>query len=173
MKLPSGLTSDAVWAKAEQVRLVFSDVDGVLTDGGMFYGLKGEVLKKFNTRDGMGVELLRRANIEVVLITGEETSIVAQRAAKLAIKEVHQGIRDKLSTVKTIAAARGLTSKALAFIADDINDLEAIRYCGLGVTVADGEEVVKEIADFICLRKGGEGVFREFAELILSSQGKL
>ena len=159
--------------KAAQVRLVFSDVDGVLTDGGMYYGIQGEALKRFNTRDGMGVELLARANIEVVLVTGEDTPIVTHRAAKLNIREVCQGIKDKRSTVESVADARGFGPEALAFIGDDVNDLEALRYCGLGATVADGADAVKSIADYVCVRKGGEGAFREFAELILKAQGKL
>ena len=173
MSSPADRDLKLALAKAAKVRLVFSDVDGVLTDGGMYYGVKGEALKRFNTRDGMGVELLGRANIEVVLVTGEETAIVARRAAKLNIGEVHQGIKDKRGTVETVAAARGFGPEVLAFIGDDLNDLEAIRYCGFGATVADGVDAVKSIADYVCVRKGGEGAFREFAELILTAQGKL
>ena len=173
MSSPADRGFEPALAKAARVRLVFSDVDGVLTDGGMYYGVDGEAFKRFNTRDGMGVELLGRADIEVVLITGEETAIVAQRAVKLRIGEVHQGIKDKRGTVETVAAARGFGPEVLAFIGDDVNDLEAIRYCGLGATVADGADAVKSIADYVCVRKGGEGAFREFAELILKAQGKL
>ena len=173
MNSPADCGLEPALAKAAKVRLVFSDVDGVLTDGGMYYGVEGEVLKRFNTRDGMGVELLGRADIEVVLVTGEETAIVAQRAVKLRIGEVHQGIKDKRGTVETVAAARGFGPEVLAFIGDDVNDLEAMRYCGFGATVADGADAVKAIADYVCVRKGGEGAFREFAELILTAQGKL
>lgn len=173
MSLSADRDLEPALAKAAKVRLVFSDVDGVLTDGGMYYGVEGEALKRFNTRDGMGVELLGRANIEVVLVTGEDSAIVAQRAAKLHIGEIYQGIKDKRSTVETVSAARGFGPEVLAFIGDDVNDLEAMRYCGLGATVADGADAVKSIADYVCVRKGGEGAFREFAELILTAQGKL
>lgn len=159
--------------KAAKVRLVCSDVDGVLTDGGMYYSNQGEELKKFNTRDGMAVAMLKAAGIEVILGTGENTGILSQRANKLNIEEIYQGINNKLTIVESLASKRGYTAEHLAFIEDDINDLEAIRFCGFGGTVADGIDLIKSNVDFICEKNGGEGAFREFAEIILTAQGKL
>ena len=157
--------------KANKVRIVISDVDGVWTDGGMYYSETGDELKKFNTRDGMGVELLRRAGIPVVILTSEDTLIVTRRAQKLNLEHsLYQGVKDKAAKIREISHERVVAAEEIAYIGDDINDFEAMRGCGLRATVADGSQVLKAIADYICSAKGGEGAFRELAEVILRSR---
>src|SRR5438552_17383350 len=114
----------------KRVRLVAMDVDGVLTDGGMYYSESGDELKKFNTRDGMGLKVLQRAGLITELIRMEETKLVMRRAEKLAIPEVHQGARDKLAVLRALAARHGLTLEEMAYIGDDVNDLEALKAVG-------------------------------------------
>ena len=158
--------------KAASIRLIVSDVDGVWTDGGMYYSRKGDEWKKFNTRDGMAVELLRKRGIEVAWITGENTEIVSRRAAKLGIEQVFQGVRDKATKLKALMDGAGLRAREVAYIGDDINDLPAFALCGLTATVADGMPAVLNAADYVCRLGGGQGAFREFAEIILSAAGK-
>ena len=109
------------------IKLFATDVDGVLTDGGMYYAESGDEWKKFNTRDGMGIKLLQRAGIITAIVTQERTKLVARRAEKLTIPELHQGIMDKLSLVRDMTARYGLTLSQVAYIGDDINDLETLR----------------------------------------------
>src|SRR5215510_14168577 len=111
-------------ASLEKVRLLATDVDGVLTDAGMYYAESGNEWKKFNTRDGMGIKLLQRAGLITAIVTQERTKLVARRAEKLAIPELHQGVMDKLSLVREMAARHGLTLSQVAYIGDDVNDLE-------------------------------------------------
>src|SRR5438094_67944 len=119
------------------VRLFATDVDGVLTDGGMYYSESGDELKKFNTRDGMGIKLLQRGGLITALITMEETKLVMRRAEKLAIPEVHQGARDKLAILRALATRHGLTLEEMAYIGDDVNDVEALKAVGFSAAPAD------------------------------------
>ncbi len=153
-----------------RVRLFATDVDGVLTDAGMYYAESGDEWKKFNTRDGMGIKLLQQAGLVTALVTMEETKLVARRAEKLAIPEVHQGIRDKLGTLRAIASRHGLTLDEVAYMGDDINDLEALRAVGFAAAPADAVPVVREAVHYLCRKRGGEGAVREVADLILAAQ---
>jgi 3-deoxy-D-manno-octulosonate 8-phosphate phosphatase (KDO 8-P phosphatase) len=155
-----------------RIRLFATDVDGVLTDGGMYYAESGDEWKKFNTRDGMGIKLLQRAGILTAIVTQERTNLVARRAEKLTIPEVHQGVTDKLSCVRVMAARYGLTLSQVAFIGDDINDLETLKAVGFSATPADGMPQVTAVVDYICRKKGGEGAVREIIEMILGAQGR-
>ena len=141
----------------QQIRLFATDLDGVLTDGGMYYAESGDEWKKFNTRDGMGIKLLQKAGIITAIVTQERTKLVARRAEKLAIPEVHQGVMDKLSLVREMAARHGLTLSQVAYIGDDINDLETLKAVGFSATPADGMPQVAAVVDHICRKKGGEG----------------
>src|SRR6478736_10540675 len=114
----------ALASTLKRIRLFATDVDGVLTDAGMYYSESGEELKKFNTRDGMGIKLLQRAGLITAIVTQERTKLVARRAEKLAIPELHQGVLDKLLNIREMAARHGLTLNQVAYIGDDINDLE-------------------------------------------------
>ena len=153
------------------IRLFATDVDGVLTDAGMYYAESGDEWKKFNTRDGMGIKLLQRAGIITAIVTQERTKLVARRAEKLTIPELHQGVLDKLSLVREMAARHGLTLSQVAYIGDDINDLETLKAVGFSATPADGMPQVAAVVDYICQKKGGEGAVREITEMILEAQG--
>ncbi|MFC2066908.1 KdsC family phosphatase [Chloroflexota bacterium] len=146
------------------------DVDGVLTDGGMYYSENGDELKKFNTRDGRGIELLRNAGIRTAFITSENTQIVVRRAAKLKIDEVYQGTEDKLAALREIMSKYGLTQDEVAYIGDDINDLPVLRAVGLAITVTDGLTENLKIAHYVTRAKGGECAVREVSTLILDAR---
>ena len=152
------------------VRLFATDVDGVLTDGGMYYSESGDELKKFNTRDGMGIKLLQRAGLITALITMEETKLVMRRAEKLAIPEVHQGAREKLAVLRALAARHGLTLEEMAYIGDDVNDLEALKAVGFSAAPADAMPSVLKVVNYVCRKSGGEGAVREVVDLILAAQ---
>lgn len=150
--------------------MLILDVDGVLTDGGMYYTESGDEFKRFDTRDGQGIAVIRAAGIIPALITRERTSIVERRAAKLGIAEVHQGATDKLAVVRDLLARHGIEPQQVCYIGDDIGDLEAMRFVGLPVAVADAVPAIRRVAAFITSRKGGYGAVREVCELILSAR---
>lgn len=152
------------------IRLFATDVDGVLTDAGMYYSESGDEWKKFNTRDGMGIKLLQRAGLITAIVTQERTRLVARRAEKLAIPELHQGVMDKLSVIREMAARHRLSLQQVAYIGDDVNDIEALKAVGFSAAPADGIPQVLKVVDYICQKKGGEGAVRELAELILQSR---
>lgn len=161
------LENDELAARARRIALVIADCDGVLTDNGVYYGEHGEVLKRFSIRDGMGVERLRAANIDVAIVSGERSPSLVRRAEKLRIERLVLGCRDKLSAVR----AFGLGDEQLAFIGDDVNDLEAleaIARVGLTGTPLDG--LVADAVHYRCRVPGGHGAFREFADWILQSR---
>jgi YrbI family 3-deoxy-D-manno-octulosonate 8-phosphate phosphatase len=160
------------WAALKRIRLFATDVDGVLTDAGMYYSDSGDELKKFNTRDGMGIKLLQRAGLLTALVTQEATKLVARRAEKLAIPEVHQGAEDKLAVLREMADRHGMTLREVAYMGDDINDLAALRAVGFSAAPADALPAVRKAVTYLCRAKGGEGAVREVAELILEIQGK-
>jgi YrbI family 3-deoxy-D-manno-octulosonate 8-phosphate phosphatase len=154
------------------VKLLIMDVDGVLTDAGMYYSESGDELKKFNTRDGHGITLLHAAGLLTAIVTRERTSIVTRRAQKLKIQECHQGILDKLPVVKDLLARHHLTSRQACYIGDDLGDLEAMQHVALPVAVADAMPPIKKVAKYITKKKGGEGAVREVCDLILSARLK-
>lgn len=153
------------------IRLFLTDVDGVLTDGGMYYSENGDEMKKFNTRDGMGIRLLREAGIKTGIITSENTQIVERRAEKLKVDYVYQGRRDggKLQSANEICEKEGISLKEVAYIGDDVNCLELLQNVGLAACPVDAMSKVKAIPGiYILSKKGGEGAMREFADIILS-----
>ncbi|HSZ24652.1 MAG TPA: HAD hydrolase family protein [Cytophagaceae bacterium] len=163
--------SDHIKRKASRIRLVLTDVDGVLTDNGVYYSAQGEELKRFSFRDGMGVERLRTlAGIETGIITRENSLPVAKRAEKLKISELHMGSMNKEELLDEIAKRRNISFEEIAFIGDDINDRIIMEKVGLCACPADAMIFVKEIADFKCLTNGGYGAFREFAEFIIMNK---
>lgn len=156
--------------RAANLRLVITDVDGTLTDGGTFYSERGEAMKKFSMRDGMGVERLRDDGIETAFLTRETSPIVARRAEKLKIRWLYQGVRDKRAALEGILADAGCTRGQVAFIGDDVNDLEilaAISEEGLVAAPLDAHPLLLRAAHHCCVRPGGAGAFRDFAEWIL------
>lgn len=156
----------------QEIRLVATDVDGVLTDAGMYYSESGDEWKKFNTRDGMGIKLLQKAGLITAIVTQERTRLVARRAEKLAIPELHQGVMDKLAVIQNMAERHGISLRHIAYIGDDVNDIEALRAVGFSATPADGLPQVRKVVDHVCQLKGGEGAVRELAEMILQSRGE-
>ena len=154
-----------------QIRLFATDVDGVLTDAGMYYSETGDEWKKFNTRDGMGIKLLQRIGIITAIVTQERTKLVARRAEKLAIPELHQGVMDKLTVIREMADRHGLSLKEVAYIGDDVNDLEALKAVGFSASPADALPDILTEVDYVCRKKGGEGAVREIIEMILNAQG--
>ncbi|MCW7071144.1 MAG: HAD hydrolase family protein [Methanophagales archaeon] len=149
-----------------KIKLFAMDVDGVLTDGGMFYSEAGEVLKKFNTRDGMGIELLRKNGIIPAIITKEKSEIVLKRAEKLKVEEVYIGVEDKLEVVKRLIKKYNLSFELVAYIGDDINDIPLLKKVGLSCCPFDAVDEVKKIANYVCKTKGGEGAVREVVDII-------
>lgn len=149
--------------------MLLTDVDGVLTDNGVYYGEQGEVLKRFSIRDGMGVERLRKlCGVETGIVTGELSPSVARRAEKLQITQLHLGIKDKLGRLNEIMAAGRLNWEELAFIGDDVNDLEVLGKVGLSACPGDAMAQVSGIVHYRCAAAGGHGAFREFAEWIIA-----
>lgn len=157
-------------ARARRVQLLALDVDGVLTDAGMYYGPDGEMLKKFNTRDAMGLALIRREGLRVALITGEDSPIVRSRAAKLRIDDVFCGAADKLACLDSLLARLGLGREQVAYVGDDVNDLPVLEAVGLAVAVADAARVVRQVSHYVTHRRGGEGAVREVCELLLAAR---
>ncbi|MFZ1058539.1 MAG: HAD hydrolase family protein [Candidatus Rokuibacteriota bacterium] len=162
--------SPALRRRLQKVRMVIMDVDGVLTDAGMYYSESGEELKKFNTRDGHGITLLHAAGIKTALVTRERTPIVTRRAAKLGIAEVHQGALDKLPVVRGILDKHGVAAAEACYIGDDVGDHEVMGYVGFAAAVADALPEIKKIAHYVTRKKGGEGAVREVCDLILEAR---
>ena len=161
----------SVHEKALRVQLLLADCDGVLTDTGVYYSERGEELKRFSIRDGMGVERLSKfANVTVGIITGEKTGPVQRRAEKLNITELHLGIKDKVAVLHDILERHRLQPEQVAYIGDDTNDVEVMSLVGLTACPADAMPFAREVADYICERRGGHGAFREFAELIIAAK---
>ena len=155
--------------KTPNIKLFITDVDGTLTDGGMYYSENGDELKKFNTRDGMGLQLLQKQGIKVGIVTSENTQMVERRAAKLKVDYLRQGKRDggKLAVVKEICDEMGISLQEVAYIGDDVNCKELLSAVGVAACPADAMKEIKNISNIkVMSRKGGEGCVREFVELI-------
>ncbi|MGR3175983.1 MAG: cytidylyltransferase domain-containing protein [Candidatus Scalindua sp.] len=168
-----GVHRGSLHDKLTKIKMLIMDVDGVLTDAGMYYSKNGDELKKFNTRDGMGLALLRKAGIKQAIITGEDTQIVRNRARKLKIDEVHLGVDNKLAVFESLLSKYSLAPDEVAYIGDDINDLAIFDKVGLACSVSDALDNVKQNADYVTRAKGGEGAVREVCELILAEQRKI
>ncbi len=147
------------------VKMLVMDVDGTLTDGRIYVGADGEVMKAFDVKDGYAiVHILPTIGVMPVIITGRSSKIVETRARELKIAEFHQGVMDKLPKLKEIAAKYDIAPEEIAYIGDDVNDLECIRYCGVTACPADALDAVKAAVDHVCTRNGGRGAVREFIE---------
>lgn len=157
--------------KARKIRLVLLDVDGVLTDGGVYYNEKGVEEKKFNVRDGCGIRLAAHAGIRFAIITGRRSNIVNIRARDLDIEKVYQGAVKKHHLLDRIRKDFGVSEDEMAFVADDMIDLELFRRVGLKVAVRDAAAEIRSLADFITRRKGGQGAVRDFLEYLLKARG--
>lgn len=168
--MTSYLSTDALKEKLKYIKLLSLDVDGVLTDGGMYFDDHGGQMRKFNVRDGMGIKLVQRAGIEVCIITASTTPSIRHRAESLGIGHAYLGIRDKLSTLREICAKLGVTLDQVAHIGDDINDVDVLRAVGLPLTVNDAVETVDAIARYIIPKSGGRGAVRYVCDLLVAAQ---
>ena len=154
--------------RIKKIKLIATDVDGVLTDGGMYYSSKGDVLKKFHARDGMAVSILKKNTIPTVIITKERNQIVKKWSSKMNIDKLFDGVKNKEKVVSKLCKSYGLSENNIAYIGDDVNDLEILKKTGFAATPKDGNMEVKKIVDYICKNRGGEGVLREICDLIIS-----
>jgi len=159
-------------AAAGKIRMLIMDVDGTLTDGAMYFSARGEEMKRFSTRDGMGINLLRRAGIESAIMTSEDSEIAAARARKLRIEEVILGTHDKCASIVELATRRAIPMECIAYIGDDVNDVHVMQMCGLSGCPSDSVDAIKSVAHFISSKSGGNGAVREFAEFILKAQNQ-
>lgn len=151
-------------------KLILTDIDGVWTDGGMFYDQTGNEWKKFNTSDSAGVIFAKKLNIPVGIITGEQTEIVARRAAKLKIEIVYQGIQDKLKTAKNICSELNIKLSEVAYIGDDLGDLELLKKVGVSCAPLNAPSYIKSYVNYVTKRQGGDGAFREFVEWMIGNE---
>ena len=158
---------------AQHLRLLALDVDGTLTDGSIWIGTQGEVMKAFSVRDGFGLTLLREAGLELAIITGRRSAIVQARADELRIRHVVQGAQDKGAALIALCERLSIEPRQAAFMGDDWPDLPAMTLAGLALAPADATLAVKEQADWVSTRRAGDGAVREFAEWWLARRGLL
>lgn len=158
---------------AKDIALLALDVDGILSDGSIYYTAQGDEIKAFNIMDGLGIKLLQNAGIEVAIITGRVSPMVARRARELGIKHLVQGREDKLTALHELLKNTGISAEHVAYMGDDLPDLAAIKTVKLGITVPNAMPFVQQHADHVTSRPGGKGAVREVCELILAAQGKL
>ena len=174
------MISKTIPKKCKKIKLIITDVDGVLTDGGVYCNQNEEFLKKFNVKDGMGFQILRESvcaflrnhGIKTVFLTSENSKFAKVRGKKVKADAVYINIPSKEKKLPDICKKFNLTPNQIAYIGDDVNDLEIMKKIGLSACPSDAVSDIKQKSDFICSLKGGEGVFREFSELILKHQVK-
>ena len=169
--IPDFDISEALIEKASKIRLVLFDVDGVLTDGRLYFSDSGDEIKSFHSRDGLGIYLLLQTGVEVGIITARQSSLVAHRANDLKIKHLYQGNKDKFPAYVDLCKKLGLSADEVAFVGDDVVDLPIMLDVGLAVTVPQGHKVVRERSHWTTPHEGGEGAARDVCELIIYAQG--
>jgi 3-deoxy-D-manno-octulosonate 8-phosphate phosphatase (KDO 8-P phosphatase) len=159
--------------RIKPLRLIAFDVDGVLTDGGLYLSDSGEEFKRFNSLDGQGLKMLKASGVELAIITGRTSKCVEMRARNLGIARLYQGVEDKLAVMQSLLAELKLAPEAAAFMGDDVVDLPVMRRVGLALSVPAAPQVVRDHAHYVSLREAGHGAVREICELILGAQGTL
>jgi len=162
-----------IYERARNIRVAAFDVDGVLTDGGLYYSDSGEELKRFHVRDGLGLKMLKDSGVTPAIITSRTSRCVAERARDLGIELLYQGAADKLSAFQDLLARCGIEAAACAYAGDDLVDLPVMLRCGLAATVPGAPAAVRQRAHFVTQARGGEGAAREISEIILHAQGSL
>lgn len=167
----NGRLSDSLRNRLERVRLLLLDVDGVLTDGGLFYGEDGSEWKRFDVKDGAGIFLARRAGLEVGILTGKTSRMVERRAGDLGMTRVLQGALDKGEGLEAILADGKYAPGDVGYVGDDVLDLPAMRRVAFAACPADAHPAVAESAHYVCERRGGHGAVREVIDLILEARG--
>jgi len=165
-------TATGAMAKAARIALMGFDVDGVLTDGTLYFSSQGDEMKAFSSLDGHGLKMLQRAGIEVAIISGRSSRALELRAANLGVTELHMGVEDKRALLATLAAQRGMELAQTGYMGDDVVDLPVLRACGFSATVADGHGEVLARVDYVASKGGGRGAAREVCDLILRAQGR-
>lgn len=154
-------------------KLILTDIDGVWTDGGMYYDQTGNELKKFNTYDSAGVLFCKLNNIPIGIITGETTKMVENRANKLKVDFLYQGVDRKLETIMSLCDKLQISLDDVAYLGDDLNDMELLQNVGFSGAPSSAPSYIKELVDIVLGKKGGEGVFREFVEFILVENDRM
>ena len=159
--------------RMQAVRLVAFDVDGVLTDGGLYLTDSGEEFKRFNSLDGHGLKMLKASGVEIAIITGRTSRCVELRAKNLGITRLYQGVEDKWAAMQALLAELNIAPTDAAFMGDDVVDLPVMRRVGFSITVPNSPQIVRDHAHYLTQREGGHGAVRETCELIMSAQGTL
>jgi 3-deoxy-D-manno-octulosonate 8-phosphate phosphatase (KDO 8-P phosphatase) len=161
-----------VWQRAQAIRLLLLDVDGVLTDGRLYFDAKGETLKVFHVRDGHGIKMAQRAGLEVALLSGRRSDAAFHRARELGINRFYEGLRDKVATLEELLHDLNLSPREAAMVGDELVDLPVLARVGLAVAVADAVPEVKAAAHWVTSLPGGRGAVREVTDLLLQAQGQ-
>ncbi|GIU04873.1 3-deoxy-manno-octulosonate-8-phosphatase KdsC [Shewanella glacialipiscicola] len=167
-----GPISEDVWQRAQKIKLLICDVDGVFSDGRIYLSNSGEELKAFHTRDGYGVRSLLTSGFHLAVITGRQSKIVENRMTALGVTHIYQGVDNKFAPYEELLALYGVAPDEVAYIGDDMVDLPVMNVVGLAVSVADGHPYVRQHAHFVTTLNGGHGALRELTDLLLLSQNK-
>lgn len=168
----SDFMTDALQEKIRRIRFLILDVDGVLTDGGIIFDEDGRETKRFDVRDGHGMKMLMRCDVEIILLTGRKSKVVEHRARDLDISQVYQGVWNKLEVFEEILRNNNLTGQEVAFVGDDVVDVPVLRRVGVSFAVADAVEEVKKVVHYISENPGGKGAVREICEIIMKAKGR-
>ncbi|AOY87089.1 HAD family hydrolase [Marinobacter salinus] len=164
---------EALLARAKRIRLIALDVDGIMSDGRLYFSASGDELKAFNILDGLGLKQLMAAGITVAVITGRQSPLTEKRMGDLGIPHLMQGREDKKVALEELISKMDISPEVIAYMGDDLPDLPAIRFAGLGITVPNAYWLVQEHADYCTQAAGGHGAVREACDLLLTAQGKL
>jgi 3-deoxy-D-manno-octulosonate 8-phosphate phosphatase (KDO 8-P phosphatase) len=167
------LPINEVLARANAIKLVIFDVDGVMTDGGLTIGDDGQEYKTFNTQDGLGMKLLKASGVQMAIITGRTSKVVKQRSESTGVAHFYQGVDDKLVAFNDLIAKLNMAPEQVAFMGDDVVDMPPMLRCGLAVAVPAAPESVKQKSHYVTQKEGGRGAVRELCELIMQAQGTL
>jgi 3-deoxy-D-manno-octulosonate 8-phosphate phosphatase (KDO 8-P phosphatase) len=163
--------SKRILAKAEKIKLLILDVDGVLTDGRLYYTDRGEEIKAFNVHDGHGIVMMKKAGIKTAIISGRKSKSVRVRARELGVRYVYQGIFDKVRVMEQIIKREKIKRENVCYMGDDVTDIALLLRVGFSVSVMNGAPDVKTVVDYVTTKKGGKGAVREIAEIILKAKG--
>jgi len=166
------MNKDEIDLKLKKIKLLVLDIDGTMTNGDIYFGSTGEQLKQFYVKDGMGITLIKKANIKVAFLTSESSEIVIARAKKLKIDKTILGSKNKSSDLENLAKELQVNLNEIAYVGDDVNDLHAMKKVGFSACPADAIKSIKEISDMVLSFNGGAGAIRELTDMILESQGK-
>lgn len=159
--------------RAKLIRLMAFDVDGIMTDGGLYLSDSGEEFKRFNSLDGHGIKMLKASGVEIAIITGRTSRCVELRAKNLGITHVYQGVEHKIDAMKDLLGKLQLTAEAAAYMGDDVVDLNVMHHAGLAITVPEAPQLVRKHSHYVTQRRGGYGAVREACEIIMDAQGTL